>query len=74
MELKLDQFMKTPKAAALPLTRGPGPTSHAPWASVSGCKEGEPPRLFTPAKTDGSISDAGAQAHESSSLGAGSWV
>jgi hypothetical protein len=32
-----------PKAAAQPLTRGPGPTSHAPWASVSKCEEGEPP-------------------------------
>jgi hypothetical protein len=32
------------KAAVLPLTRGPGPTSHSPWASVSVCEEGGPPR------------------------------
>jgi hypothetical protein len=27
-----------------PLARGPGPTSHAPWASVSVCDEGGSPR------------------------------
>jgi hypothetical protein len=32
------------KAADQPLARGPGPTSHTPWASVSECEEGEPPR------------------------------
>jgi hypothetical protein len=26
-----------------PLARGPGPTSHTPWVSVSVCEEGEPP-------------------------------
>jgi hypothetical protein len=26
------------------LARGPGPTSHTPWASASMCGEGEPPR------------------------------
>jgi hypothetical protein len=33
-----------PKAADQPLTRGLGPMSHTPWASVSECEEGEPPR------------------------------
>jgi hypothetical protein len=33
-----------PKAAAQPLTRGPEPTSHTLWVSVSVCEEGEPPR------------------------------
>jgi hypothetical protein len=33
-----------PKAAAQPLTWGPGPMNHASWASVSECEEGEPPR------------------------------
>jgi hypothetical protein len=27
-----------------PLTQGPGPMSHTPWASVSVCEEGELPR------------------------------
>jgi hypothetical protein len=27
-----------------PLARGPGPTSHTPWASVFMCEEGKPPR------------------------------
>jgi hypothetical protein len=33
-----------PKAVGQPLTRGPGPTSHLPWALVSVREEGEPPR------------------------------
>jgi hypothetical protein len=33
-----------PKAMDQPLSRGPGPTSHTLWASVSVCEEGEPPR------------------------------
>jgi hypothetical protein len=40
-------------------------------------RSGSPPtvvRLFTSTETNGSVSDAGARAHESSSLGAGSWV
>jgi hypothetical protein len=112
------------KAADQPLARGPGPTSHTPWASVSECEEGEPPReertaaplhlrrkqqtslwhggpgprvillgrlsprakkanrharsepprLFILAESSDPVSDTGAQAHELSSLGAGSWV
>jgi hypothetical protein len=115
-----------------PLTRGPGPTSHTPWASGSVCREGEPPReehatacgnaplhlrrkqwpslwrggpgprvillgrrppcaekanrrvrstppsavvrLFTSAETNSPVSNTRARAHESSSIGAGSWV
>jgi hypothetical protein len=30
--------------ATQPMTQGPGPTSHPPWASASECEEGEPPR------------------------------
>jgi hypothetical protein len=30
-----------PKAADQPLARGPGPTSHTPWAPVSECEEGK---------------------------------
>jgi hypothetical protein len=73
-----------PKAAGQPLTRGARPTSHTPWVSASECEEGEllrrskpPPavvRLFTSAETNSPVSDTGAQAHESSSLGTGSWV
>jgi hypothetical protein len=73
-----------PKAAGQPLTRGPGSTSHTPWVSASECEEDESPwrsmlpptvvRLLTSAETSGPVSDTGAQAHESSSLGAGSWV
>jgi hypothetical protein len=73
-----------PKAVDQPLTRGPGPTSHTPWASASECEEGEssrrskpPPavvRLFTSAETNSPVSDMGTWAHGSSSLGAGSWV
>jgi hypothetical protein len=37
-------YSSPPNAAAQPLTRGPRPTSHIPWASVSECEEGEPPR------------------------------
>jgi hypothetical protein len=40
-------------------------------------KSAPPPavvRLFAPAETDGPVSGTGAWAHESSSLGAGSWV
>jgi hypothetical protein len=73
-----------PKVAGQPLTRGPGPMSHTPWVSASECEEGESPRrgkpppvvvrLFTFAETNNPVSDTGARAHESSSLGVGSWV
>jgi hypothetical protein len=73
-----------PKAADQPLTRGPGPTSHTPWASASECEEGESPRrskqppavvrLLTSTKTNNLVSNTGARAHESPSLGASSWV
>jgi hypothetical protein len=52
-----------------PLARGPGPMSHTPWALVSMCEEGEPPRLFIPAESSGPTSDTGVRAHESFSLG-----
>jgi hypothetical protein len=60
-----------------PLTRGPGPTSHTPWASVSKCEEGEPPRGVTrhasssPPEATAQPLTRGAQAHESYSLGVG---
>jgi hypothetical protein len=73
-----------PKAAGQPLTRGPRPTSHSPWVSASECEEGESPRrskpppavvrIFTSTETNSPVSDTGARAHESSSLGASSWV
>jgi hypothetical protein len=73
-----------PKAAGQPLTRGPRPTSHTPWVSAFEYKEGESPRrskpspavvrLFTSAETNSPVSDTGAWAHESSSLGTGSRV
>jgi hypothetical protein len=83
-----------PNAAAQPLTRGPRPTSHTPWASASVCGEGELPREehatvcgsaplrlrrkqrpnpFT-SETNYPVPDMGARAHESSSMGTGSWV
>jgi hypothetical protein len=45
------------KAAAQPMTRGPGPTSHPPWAPVPGCRKVEPslvpvPRLLGAATED----------------------
>jgi hypothetical protein len=43
-----------------PLARGPGPTSHAPWASVSVCEEGELPRVFISAESSRPASDTGA--------------
>jgi hypothetical protein len=69
-----------PKAVAQPLTWGPRPSSHTPWALVYECQEGEPPRKerttmpLHSTKTNGPVSDMGARAPESSSLGAGSWV
>jgi hypothetical protein len=76
--------LSPPKAAGQPLTRGPGPMSHSPWVSASVCKEGKSPwrskpppavvRLFTSTETNSPVSDTGAWAHESSSLGTGSWV
>jgi hypothetical protein len=66
-----------PKAVDQPLTRGLGPTSHPPWASVSVCEEGEPPREEQTAaslhlfKSSGPTSATGARAHESYSLGVG---
>jgi hypothetical protein len=69
------------KAADQPLTRGPGPTSQllrrrSPSAKKANRHErSKPPpailRLFTSSETNSPVSDTGARAHESSSLGAG---
>jgi hypothetical protein len=56
--------------------RGPGPTGHPPWVSVSECRESEPPRavarLFISTENNDPVYDMGAQAHKSYPLGVGS--
>jgi hypothetical protein len=74
-----------PKTTAQPLAWGARPTCHAPGVPVPVCEEGKTAaqgawyrpavtHLFISAESSKPVSDTGARAHESSSLGAGSWM